>query len=459
MNRLSVQLTLAMLLVAAVSFVAIPVAETIASRVTFASLPTAFRKQVIDRTTPHLFFRGPPPPGQRDGGRPLRPPADAGTTSGASTGGATAADGTGAASGASAGGAASSGPSDTSTGGPPGNTPGSTPGDTADATTDQSLATQNERLFELLGSFRAAQQRAVLLGIAAALLLGVALALALSRNIAVPIEALARAARHIAKGDFGTRMSLRRGPLQTREARQLTEDFNAMAGALESYERERKAMVADIAHELRTPLASMQMRLDAIRDELVPWTDREADLLQQHLRQLARLVDDLRFLSLADAGRLSLRMEDIELREWLDGVAEALHDVARRRGCRLALEAPSDALHVRADGDRLYQVLRNLVDNASEAMEGGGTVRLSLGREGDDAVWRVRDEGPGIDPEQLDSIFERFSHGRRRDTQSAGRGLGLAIVRTLVTLHGGTVAAANLDHGAEFTVRLPARTA
>lgn len=406
MNRLSVQLTLAMLLVAAVSFVAIPVAETVASRVTFASLPSTFRKQVIDRTTPHLFFRAPPPPGPHEGGAPARPPASADSTAGNAT--------------------------------------------------EQSLASQNERLFELLGSFRAAQQRAVLIGIAAALLLGIALALALSRNIAVPFEALARAARRIAKGEFATRMTLGGRRLQTREARQLTEDFNAMAGALDTYERERKAMVADIAHELRTPLATMQMRLDAIQDDLVPWSVGEAELLQQHLRQLARLVDDLRVLSLADAGRLSLHLEDIELREWLAGVAEALHDVARRGDCRLVLEAPDDELHVHADGDRLYQILRNLVDNASEAMQAGGTVTLSLDREHDAAVWRVRDEGPGIDPARLDSLFERFSHGHRRDVQAGGRGLGLAIVRTLVTLHGGTVAAANLEHGAEFTVRLPA---
>jgi signal transduction histidine kinase len=405
-NRLSIRLALAMLLVAIVSFAAVPVAETIASRTTFASLPSTFRKQVIERTTPHLFFRTPSGPHQigTAGSRLPRP--------------ATAVDGEAA---------------------------------------DQALATQNERLFELLGSFRAAQQRAVVIGIAAALLLGVLLALALSRNIAVPFEALTRAASKIAAGDFGTRMGLRGRRLQTREARQLTDGFNAMAASLETYEHERKAMVADIAHELRTPLATMQMRLDAIQDGLVPWDDSEAELLKLHMRQLARLVDDLRVLSLADAGRLSLRLEDVELREWLDGVSEALRDVARRGGCDLEIDATAADLWVRADADRLYQILRNLVDNAGEAMERGGTVRVSLRREGPDAVWSVRDRGPGIDPAQIDTLFERFSHGRRRDTRGgAGRGLGLAIVRTLVLLQGGSVTAANLDPGAEFTVRLPA---
>ncbi len=409
MNRLSIRLALAMLLVAIVSFAAVPVAETIASRTTFASLPSAFRKQVIERTTPHLFFRTPSGPHQvgASGSRLPRPP--------------TAADG---------------------------------------EATDQALATQNERLFELLGSFRAAQQRAVVIGVAAALLLGVLLALALSRNIAVPFEALTRAASKIAAGDFGTRMGLRGRRLQTREARQLTDGFNAMAASLETYEHERKAMVADIAHELRTPLATMQMRLDAIQDGLVPWDDSEAELLKLHMRQLARLVDDLRVLSLADAGRLSLRLEDVELREWLDGVSEALRDVARRGGCDLEIDATSADLWVRADADRLYQILRNLVDNAAEAMESGGAVRVSLRFEGSEAVWSVRDRGPGIDPSQIGTLFERFSHGRRRDTRGgAGRGLGLAIVRTLALLQGGSVTAANVEPGAEFTVRLPATEA
>ncbi len=406
MNRLSLQLTVAMLLVAAVSFVAIPVAETIASHTTFASLPAAFRQQVIERTTPHLFFRPPPAP-PHEGARPPRPPATGTTT------------GTG-------------------------------------SSTNQSLATQNERLFELLGSFRAAQQRAVAIGIAAALLLGVGLALALARNIAVPFEALTRAASRIGQGEFGTRMGLRTGRLQTREARQLTATFNAMATSLENYERERKAMVADVAHELRTPLATMQMRLDAIQDGLVPWSTSEAQLMQQHLRQLARLVDDLRVLSLADTGQLSLRLADTALRVGGAGVGDALRDVAHRGGCTLVVDASTADLHVRADADRLYQVLRNLVDNAAEAMQAGGAVTIVLRREGDAAVWRVRDEGPGIDPAQQSALFERFSHGRRRETQAGGRGLGLAIVRTLVTLHGGSVSAANLERGAEFTIRLPA---
>lgn len=412
MNRLSVRLALAMLLVAAVSFAAIPVAETIASHATFASLPSPFREQVIARTTPHLFFMPPPP---KDGTGPDHP---AGMATAAGT---------------------------------------TTTGTAPDAgRSDQGLALQNERLFELLGSFRTAQQRAVTLGIAAALLLAIALALTLSRTLAVPFLALARATSKIAAGDLATRLPLRSRRFQAREVRQLTADFDAMAASLETYERERKAMVADIAHELRTPLATMQMRLEAIEDGLVPWSSAEAGLLQQHLHLLTRLVDDLRVLSLADAGRLSLRLEDVELRTWLSGVTEALRDVAKRHGCDLRADLPEEEVHVRADADRLYQVLRNLVDNAGEAMAGGGNVEIALRGEDGTALLSVRDHGPGIDPTQLEAIFERFTHGRRRDVRgSAGRGLGLAIVRTLVDLHGGSVSAANRKPGAELMVHLP----
>jgi signal transduction histidine kinase len=229
-----------------------------------------------------------------------------------------------------------------------------------------------------------------------------------------------------------------------------------MAASLEGYERERNAMIADIAHELRTPLATLQMRLDALRDGLVPFDQGEAELLLQHAALLSRLVEDLKVLSLADSGRLTLRFQEVELGSWLESVTEVLRDAARRGGSSLEVSVPAEAIPVRADVDRLFQVARNLVDNAAEAMAGGGEVAITLRREGEEAVLAVRDRGPGIDPADLDSIFERFAQGGRRDARTGvGRGLGLAIVRSLVKLHGGTVTATNRDVGAEITVRLP----
>lgn len=412
MNRLGIRLMLAMMLVAGVSFVVVPLAQRIASRATFSELPGALRQEVLRHTTPEGLFRPPP---QADNGS-ARP---AGPASAAATAGAPA----------------------------------------TDADNDSLLAEQNEQLLQLLGTFRANQQLAVAAGLTVALLLSVLLALALSRNLAVPFEALTRAASRIAVGDLSTRMALGHRKVQTREAQELTDDFNAMAASLETYEHERVAMMADIAHELRTPLATVQMRLEALQDGLVAWNDAEAALLQQHMRLLSRLVDDLRVLSLADAGRLSLQWQDLDLAGWLREVTPALCEEARRNGSELSVDMRGAEVRVRADADRLYQVLRNLVDNASEAMAGGGRVRIGLRREGEDAVLSVRDEGPGIDPDRLESIFGRFSHGDRRDTRGgAGRGLGLAIVRALVTLHGGSVAARNHERGAELAVRLPLLT-
>ena len=267
------------------------------------------------------------------------------------------------------------------------------------------LAVENDRLFEFLADLRAAQLRAVAIGIGASLVLGALLALGFTRNIAVPFESLTAAAAKIAGGELGTRMHLRGHLLQTREARQLTADFNAMAAALHGYERERNAMIADIAHELRTPLATLQMRLDALHDGLVPFDAAEASLLLERTSFLARMVDDLRLLSLADGGRLSLRLEAIELGAYLRGVEDALRDVAVRDGARLVMSLPDEPLLVRADADRLFQILRNLVENAAAAMkEPGGVaephrnVVVRAQRDGVLASITVRDHGPGIDP-------------------------------------------------------------
>lgn len=414
MNRLGTRLLLAMLVVAVVSLTVVPVAHLVAERVTFARLPPEFRERVIERTAPPPFFRPPPPDRSRRSGAqdaapaPLAPAEDAGPN-------------------------AQGGDEGPDVGG---------------------LREENLRLFTLFGDFRAAQRRAVLTGVALALLVCAALALWLSRSIARPLEAVSRAASRLARGDLQTRVA----PLDAfhpRETRLLADGFNTMAGSLERLEGERKAMIADIAHELRTPLAAMSMRLEALEDGLVPFDASEIELLQGHTSLLARLIDDLRLLSLADAGRLTLNLEELDLGPWLRAT-RAYGDAVRRQGAHLEVRLPDEPVRVRADAQRLRQVLHNLVDNAVAATPEGGGVEVALEAAGDEVLLRVRDEGPGIPEEELETIFERFVQGRRRDTRGAsGSGLGLAIVRTLVTLHGGRVTARNQAGGAEFLVHLP----
>jgi signal transduction histidine kinase len=394
-NRLGPRILLAMLAVALVSLSVVPIAQIVAERATLAQLPTAFRERVLEETRPQPFFGGPHrAPGMIED-----------------------------------------------------RVPG--PG-------DPTLRQEVARLFVLLGDFRTAQRRAVIGGVAVALVVCLALAWWLSRTIARPLEAVSDGASQLARGALGTRVDLPGRRFQPVETRELADDFNAMAASLEGLEGERRAMIADIAHELRTPLAALSMRLDAIQDGLVAFDRAEVALLRRHADLLARLIDDLRLLSLADAGRLRLAMQRMDLGAWLPRAASSYDQAVTRGGAELEVVVPPHPVPVRADPQRLQQILQNLLDNAGKVTPEGGTVTVSIEAERDRAVLRVRDEGPGIPEDELDTIFERFVQGRRRDAAgNAGSGLGLAIVRTLVRLHGGAVAARNWERGAEMTVRLP----
>lgn len=299
---------------------------------------------------------------------------------------------------------------------------------------------------------REMQEQMLLIGMLLAAGLTIALALLLSRSIARPIEAVSKAAGGVAAGDFSARVALsekqKRSSLETDR---LAATFNRMSEALETYERERKAMVADIAHELRTPLTALQMRLEALQDGLVPLTESQVGHLLTQTGVLSRLVEDLRTLSLADAGRLTLNRQPTDLRELTEEVLEGFRERAQQQGITLTLIGAQVTAEV--DQTRLMQVLGNLIDNALRATPVGGEVRLGVFQNGMDALLEVEDSGPGIPEDELPHIFERFVQGK--DTKGAS-GLGLAIVDALVKLHGGSVQAANrAEGGVSFRVRLP----
>lgn len=404
MNRLSTRLLLAMLVVALVSLLAVPVATTLADRAVLATLPEVYRDRVRADTPLPMTLRW------WLGGRL---------------------------------------PAIRSTPMPPG------------AVDDPArLRVEVERLVTFVGDSRAARRDAMALGALLALLVGAGLAAWLSRSIARPIAAVSAASSEIAAGRFGTRVELPRRASQPEETRALTDGFNAMSEAIERYEGERKAMVADVAHELRTPLAAMRLRLEALEDGLVPLSQDEVRRLRGHADLLARLVDDLRLLSLADAGRLTLEPVVVDLGAWLAQAADAARDGLRARGIGLAVSGPGEPVSLRVDPQRMTQVLHNLIDNAARYAPAESAVEVSLAASAAEARLTVRDRGPGIPEAELATIFDRFVRGARRDERgAAGSGLGLAIVRTFVELHGGRVEVRNLPMGegggAAFTVVLP----
>jgi len=311
------------------------------------------------------------------------------------------------------------------------------------------------RLFDLFSDYRAAQRRGILGGLAVASLLGILLALWLSRSIAKPIEAVSEAAQGLAGGDLSTRVSLKTLEHQPLETRALATDFNRMADSLEILNGERKAMLADIAHELRNPLATLQFRLDALEDGLATFTQEEIGVLKGQVGLLSRLIEDLRMLSLADAGKLSLHKKEVATRQLVTSVTETYQDKAEQQKIRLEIKVPDNEIYLHADPDRLTQILHNLLDNAFKVTPEEGWIEIVLTSKKDETVLSVRDSGPGIPKAELETIFERFVQGKRRDTDGQSSGLGLAIVHTLARLHGGQVRASNHAAGAQLELHLP----
>lgn len=305
------------------------------------------------------------------------------------------------------------------------------------------------------------QRAATLVGSAAvALALAVGLGLLLARVIAKPIQRVAVAADRVAAGDLAARV-----PVSAARARdgdetaRLAESFNSMASSLERLERQRRDMVADVAHELRTPLTVLRGRLEALEDGVVPFTLAEVADMHAQVLVLTRLVEDLRVLSLADAGALKLDLRQLDLAELVTSAVAAHQVRAADKGVSL-VSARGAPVPAELDGERMLQVLNNLIDNALRYTPVGGHVTLSTSLEAGSAVLEVADTGAGIPADVAERVFERFYRAdgsRTRD--GGGSGLGLAIVKAIVELHGGRVSArVGQAGGTVVRIELPAGT-
>ncbi|WP_232337329.1 sensor histidine kinase [Deinococcus arboris] len=279
------------------------------------------------------------------------------------------------------------------------------------------------------------------------------LAFLISRRVARPVSAVSRAAARLASGDLSARAPT---PGGERELAALAQSFNEMAENLQTLEQERQQAVADIAHELRTPIAVMQARLDALEDGVYPLNTEQIALLSTQTQHLTRLVGDLRTLTLADAGRLTLEVKGLDLAALGAEVVRDLQDRAGARGVALTLQAAPAPMQ--ADPVRVRQMTTNLIDNALR--HAASRVNVEVESRGAEVLLHVEDDGPGIPEGSREAVFTRFTRldsSRARDT--GGSGLGLAIVRALAQAHGGRAglgASARLG-GARFTVALPAQ--
>jgi signal transduction histidine kinase len=297
-----------------------------------------------------------------------------------------------------------------------------------------------------------------LVALVAALPLGVLVA----RRVTAPIYRLRRVAGHVAQGD----LDVRAAPSGVLEVDELAAQFNVMAdrlsGTLRMLEADRdrlREFVADVSHELRTPIAALRMYTELQRNGDVDDATRH-EFLARSTEQIGRLEwlsTNLLDLSRIDAGIFPLDMRTGDLRDPVQSVVQALSEVAVERDVALDSSAPSHAVELRFDRERIVQLLTNLVGNSLKFTPAGGVVEVDLEETDEGAILEVRDDGAGIPADELPHIFDRFYRGTNTgEARASGSGLGLAIVRSIVEMHGGEIDVASVvGEGTAFGIRLP----
>ncbi|MGM0386062.1 MAG: HAMP domain-containing sensor histidine kinase [Actinomycetota bacterium] len=317
--------------------------------------------------------------------------------------------------------------------------------------------TDPEALLHAKEAFRYASAISLAVALVAAVATSAVVSGYLTRRVGRSLAAATQAARRVAVGDHTARVPAVGMGCDFEE---LAEAFNAMAADLGAIEASRTRMLGDLAHEMRTPVATLDAHLEAIQDGVRHPDPDTLTLLRTQVGRLARLAEDIALVTTTEEGRLTMRRVPVRVARI---VADARNPATARyatAGVHLNLHVTGEAADavVIADGDRIGQVLTNLLDNALRHTPRGGTVTLTTTVRGADVVFDIADTGTGIDPEHLPHLFERFYRvDAARDRAHGGSGVGLAIVRAIVTAHQGTVTATSpgVGRGARFTVTLP----
>jgi signal transduction histidine kinase len=267
------------------------------------------------------------------------------------------------------------------------------------------------------------------------------------RRMARPVGDVMEAADRVAGGDLAARVE----PRGYGAARQLGSSFNEMASRLEANEQQRRNLLADVTHELRTPLSVIRGNVEGMLDGLYQRDDDHLAPVLEETKVMARLLDDLRTLSTAEAGALQLHREPTDVSALVADVVEAFAPRAAEAGVALT-EAVATLPELDVDPVRVRQVLENLVTNALRHTPRGGSIAIEVGPDGQTAAFSVADTGPGIAPDELRQVFDRFA----KSADSHGSGLGLAIAKSLVEAHGGEIhAASEVGHGTTIRFALP----
>jgi signal transduction histidine kinase len=292
------------------------------------------------------------------------------------------------------------------------------------------------------------------IGIAAALITAALVSAFLSGRIVRPVQALAGAARRVSGGDYDTRVEVTGND----ELTVLARAFNDMAGSLASAEQRRRRLLSDVAHELRTPLATIDAYLEGLVDGVVAADPETWQLLRRESSRLNRLTEDIAHVSRAEERQLDLDLERVQPRLLIEAAARAAGPAFAAKGVELRVEPDRDTPDVEVDRDRIGEVLANLLENALRHTPPGGTVVLAARADRSDAVLSVTDNGEGLDAGDVERIFERFYRADpSRSRDRGGSGIGLTISRAIAEAHGGTLSAESAGRGcgSSFLLRLP----
>jgi two-component system sensor histidine kinase BaeS len=288
-----------------------------------------------------------------------------------------------------------------------------------------------------------------------ALLVALVLGILISRTLTRPIRELTRATHAVSAGDLTQQVPVRSHD----ELGELALAFNRMSSELSRSVNLRRQMTADIAHELRTPLSLILGHAEAVHDGVLPPSPENFEIIREEAGRLEHLIDDLRTLSLADAGELSINPEPVAPQKLMNEVAALYSYQAQRKKVSLDLKVPRTLPELNLDAGRMTQVLTNILDNALRHTPEGGSIRMTARTVPGGVELAIRDSGPGLNAEDLERIFDRFYRADvSRQRSEGGSGLGLAIAKSIVQAHGGQIRAeGELGEGLTISITLPDR--
>jgi two-component system sensor histidine kinase BaeS len=278
----------------------------------------------------------------------------------------------------------------------------------------------------------------LLIALGVGLLLAAGLAVMLARHLSRPVAAVGDGIRSLAAGDYGVTVKDSGGD----EIAALGRDVNRLAGVLSENETARQRWMADIAHELRTPLSILQGELEAMADGVRPLDAEHLASVQAEVKHINALVNDLHQLALTDSGALAYKMNPIDLDAQVASAVDSFRDKAAGKKIELSYESAGAAVNIEGDEQRLTQLLRNLLENAVRYTDEGGEIRVSLNAHAGEAILEISDSTPGVAPAECEKLFDRlYRVESSRNRGTGGSGLGLSICRNIVAAHGGTISA------------------